>query len=210
MKKLIITAALLSLSVFALTGMGGNKEPEPVRPQLGVVDVARLYQESKTGKAGVERLEKLQEEALARLETMQADLKKAQEAKDDATAQRLQVEMQGALYQLQTVMTAEQEKVVATIRATLQESMDAYRADHGMIGLVNSDTMLSYDKALDVTNGVMELLDAHPADFGPLPSLDSPAAPAETPAAESAVPSGDAPAADSAAPAGQSDQAGTK
>lgn len=211
MKKNILVTVLAVLALFALMGMGGNKEaaPAPVKPQFGVVETAKLYQESQAGKAGMARLEKLQNAALAKLETMQADLKKAQDDKDEAKAQRLQVEMQGAVYAMQNTLTAEQEKVVAAVRTALEKSMEQYRTEQGMFGIFGNETMLSYGKEVDITAGVMALMDKQTVDFGPEPSLE--AAPVKPAAPEALAPAADPeqtpPAAEAddkaAAPAGQ-------
>lgn len=181
MKKQLFVAVLTVLALFALMGMGGNKEaaPQPVKPQFGVVETAKLYQESQVGKAGMARLEKLQNNALAKLEAMQADLKKAQDDKDEAKTQRLQVEMQGAVYAMQNALTAEQEKVVAAVRSALEKSMEQYRAEQGLFGIFGNETLLSYGKEADVTTGVMALMDKQTVDFGPEPSLEAAPVPAQ-------------------------------
>lgn len=191
MKRSIFVAGLLSLSLFGLMGMGGSKQ-EPPKPQFAVVDTAKLYQESKLGKAGVDRLEQLQNNALAKLETIQADVKKAQDAKDEATAQRLQVEMQTILYSMQGAITAEQEKVVEIIQKQIEKALETYRQENGLFGVFGNEAMLSYGKDVDATTAVMTLLDKESVDFGPMPSVDpAPAAeaekaPAAAPAAEAA------------------------
>lgn len=205
MKRSVFVAGLLSLSLFALMGMGGSKQ-EPPKPQFAVVDTAKLYQESKLGKAGVERLEQLQNNALAKLESIQGDVKKAQDAKDDATVQRLQMEMQTILYSMQGAITAEQDKVVAAIQKQVEVSLEAYRQENGLFGVFGNESMLSYGKDVDATAAVMTLLDKQSVDFGPMPSLDAPAEPATTtpattaPAApaEEKAPEATAPAAEKA------------
>ena len=67
MKKNVILGGLLALSMFGLMGMGGNKEEAP-KPVVGVVQTVQVYEQSKQAKLATERLEKLQNEAMAKLE----------------------------------------------------------------------------------------------------------------------------------------------
>ena len=73
MKKSVILGGLLALSMFGLMGMGGNKE-EAVKPTVGIVQTVQVYEQSKLAKLATERLEKLQSEAMARLEAMQKEM----------------------------------------------------------------------------------------------------------------------------------------
>lgn len=181
MKRTFFAAALASLALAVLMGVSGpaRAASDVAKVPFGVVNAAKLYQESVPGKAGVARLEKLQNDAMAKLEAMQTDLKKAQDAKDDATAERLQVEIQGAVYAFQNALTSEQENVVSKLQAALEKSLEQYRAGHGLFGLFSSETMLSYNPDADVTDGVMELFNKQTVDFGPEPGMDIPAAPAK-------------------------------
>ncbi len=188
MKRTILAAALASLTLIVLAGAHGVAlAADAVKPQFGVVNAATLYQDSVAGKAGVARLEKLQSDAMAKLEAMQADLKKAQDGKDDATAERLQVEMQGAVYAFQNALSAEQENVVSHIQAALEKSLEQYRTEHGLFGILSSETMLSYSPETDVTEGVMALFNKQTVNFGPEPKLEVPVAPAK-PAADAKTP----------------------
>ena len=119
MKKNVILGGLLALSMFGLMGMGGNKEEAP-KPVVGVVQTVQVYEQSKQAKLATERLEKLQNEAMAKLEAMQKELEAAEEAKDDVKKQRLQVEMQQQLYTMQAALEAEQQKVVQTLQGVLR------------------------------------------------------------------------------------------
>lgn len=201
MKRTFLAAALASLALIVMVGADApaRAASDAAKLPFGVVNAAKLYQESTPGKAGVARLEKLQNDAMAKLETMQADLKKAQDAKDDATAERLQVEMQGAVYAFQNALSAEQENVVSNIQAALEKSLEQYRTSRGLSGIFSSETMLSYSPDADVTDGVMELFNKQTVDFGPEPKLEVPAAPAKPDALAPAAAT--APAGDAQAPA---------
>ena len=69
MKRTILAAALASLTLIVLVGSrGAALAADAVKPQFGVVNATALYQDSVAGKAGVARLEKLQNDAMAKLE----------------------------------------------------------------------------------------------------------------------------------------------
>lgn len=175
--KRILLAALVFLA-FLVPWRGADAALAADKLPFGVVNLAALYQDSAHGKAGMARLEKLQNDAMARLEAMRADLAKAQEAKDEATVQRLQVEMQGAAYTFQTVLSAEQENMVSVMQAALEKSLEQYRGEHKLLAIFSSETAVSFSPDADVTQAVLALFDKQSVDFGPEPSLELPAAPA--------------------------------
>ncbi len=168
MKKVLLFS-LMALSLFGLLGMGGSKEPAPT---VAIVKAARLFQECQAGKDGMARLEDLQKQAVAKLETMQGDLQKAQEAKDDAKAAGIQEEMQSLVFSLQNVLKAEQDSVVEKINVAMTKAMDDYRAQSGVLAVFSDEAVLSMDNKVDATNAIMELINKQNVNFGPLPSLE--------------------------------------
>lgn len=200
-RKLLVM--LLCVAALGLFGMGGKAE-EPKTPIIGIVNTAMLYEKSEGAKQGMERLEKVQADAIARLETMQAELAVAQEAKDEAKVKELEASLQENLYKMQAVLTAEQEKVVGTLQKAMEEVLEAYRQEKGLTAIFADETVLSFDSAADVTEDIIKALNAKTIDFGPIPVLDATAAPAViTPGAPAegtpATPAAETPAA--AAPA---------
>lgn len=186
--KRTFLAALAFLALMVIGGWAGAAHAADKAP-FGVVNAAALYQDSTHGKAGMARLEKLQNDAMSRLEAMRADLAKAQEDKDEAAAQRLQVEMQGAAYTFQSILSAEQENVVSIMQAALEKSLEQYRAEHKLFAIFSSESILSFSPDADVTEGVLALFNKQAVNFGPEPSLELPAAPApsSTPPADAAT-----------------------
>ena len=100
-----IVSALALVSMLALLG-GCNEETKPQKPapQFGVVQVSKLYQESKLGKQGIARVGELEEKAMAMLGGLQKDLEKARAEKNEAEAKRIEKELQARVYFLQNVI----------------------------------------------------------------------------------------------------------
>lgn len=185
MKKSVILSGLLALSMFGLMGMGGNKEEAP-RQAVGIVQTVQVYEQSKLAKVATERLEKLQDEAMAKLDAMQKEMSAAEEAKDDVRKQRLQVEMQQRLYSMQGALEAEQQNVLKVLQEAMQKVIGQCRAEKGMTVVFEAGSALSYDQAVDITSEVVTRLDQEKVDFGPLPSLEPAPAPAANDPAEAA------------------------
>lgn len=185
MKKSVILSGLLALSMFGLMGMGGNKEEAP-RQAVGIVQTVQVYEQSKLAKVATERLEKLQDEAMAKLDAMQKEMSAAEEAKDDVRKQRLQVEMQQRLYSMQGALEAEQQNVLKVLQEAMQKVIGQCRAEKGMTVVFEAGSALSYDQAVDITSEVVTRLDQEKVDFGPLPSLEPAPAPAANEPAEAA------------------------
>ena len=145
MKKSVILGGLLALSMFGLMGMGGNKE-EAVKPTVGIVQTVQVYEQSKLAKLATERLEKLQSEAMARLEAMHKEMSAAEEAKDDVKKQRIQVEMQQQLYTMQAALEAEQQKVLQTLQGVRLLGNGRSRIERdGRVELEDLLILLGYD-----------------------------------------------------------------
>ncbi len=193
MKKSVILSGLLALSMFGLMGMGGNKEEAP-RQAVGIVQTVQVYEQSKLAKVATERLEKLQDEAMAKLDAMQKEMSAAEEAKDDVKKQRLQVEMQQQLYSMQGALEAEQQKVLKVLQEAMQKVIGQCRAEKGMTVVFEAGSALSYDQAVDITSEVVTRLDQEKVDFGPLPSLEPAPAPEQNAAADNAADAAKAPA----------------
>ncbi len=190
MKRLMIAAALACACVF---GANAAQAADAAKAPFGVVNMTKLYTDSKAGKDAMAWLDSLQKDAFAKMEAMQADLTKAQEAKDQATADRLQVEVQALAYALQNTLTKEQERVVGIVTSSLTEILEKYRADNGLAAVFSAESLQVFDPKLDITNAVMAVYDKKTLDFGQKPSLELPpsgtpltSTPAPAPAAQPA------------------------
>ena len=206
-----IVSALALVSMLALLG-GCNEEAKPQKPapQFGVVQLSKLYQESKLGKEGIARVSELENKAMASLSGLQKDLEKAQAAKKDAEVQRLQQELQARVYFLQNVIKQDQEHVMNVLQTELKKAFEKCQTEHSLFGIFTEDVMASYSPEVDMTEAVKAILDADPATFGELPSLEKPALPEPenaTPAEKAEKP---APAGKTAAPAAKAEKPADK
>ena len=190
-----IVSALALVSMLALLG-GCNEEAKPQKPvpQFGVVQISKLYQETKLGKQGIARVGEMENKAMAVLTDLQQKVEKAQKDKNEAEVQRLQKQLQSRVYFLQNVIKQDQEHVMNVMQTEMKKALEKCQNDKGLFGIFPEEALASYKPEVDVTDAVKAILDADTATFGELPSLEKPALPepenatadeeqAETPAA---------------------------
>lgn len=206
-----IVSALALVSMLALLG-GCNEEAKPQTPvpQFGVVQISKLYQESKLGKEGIARVGELEDKAMASLSGLQQKLEKAQTAKNEAEVQRLQKELQSRVFFLQNVIKQDQEHVMNVLQTEMKKAFEKCQTEHSLFGIFTEDVMASYSPEVDMTEAVKAILDADPATFGELPSLEKPALPEPenaTPAEKAVKP---APAGKADAPAAKTEKPAAK
>ena len=173
-----IVSALALVSMLALLG-GCNEEAKPQKPapQFGVVQMSKLYQESRLGKEGIARVGELEDKAMASLSTLQKDLEKAREGKNESEVARLEKELQSRVFFLQNVIKQDQEHVMNVLQTEVKKAFEKCRTDHALFGLFTDDVVPSYSPEVDMTDTVKAILDADTAGFGELPSLEKPALP---------------------------------
>ena len=214
-----IVSALALVSMLALLG-GCNEEAKPQKPvpQFGVVQISKLYQETKLGKQGIARVGELENKAMAVLTDLLLQVGQhghglvfQQKDKNEAEVQRLQKQLQSRVYFLQNVIKQDQEHVMNVMQTEMKKAFEKCQTEHGLFGLFSDEVMPSYAPEVDMTEAVKAILDADPATFGELPSLEKPALPepgnASAPAdkasgdsAKAAAPKAAAPAEKAAAP----------
>ena len=184
-----IVSALALVSMLALLG-GCNEEAKPQKPvpQFGVVQISKLYQESKLGKEGIARVGELEDKAMASLSGLQQKLEKAQAAKNEAEVQRLQKELQSRVFFLQNVIKQDQEHVMNVLQTEMKKAFEKCQTEHSLFGIFTEDVMASYSPEVDMTEAVKAILDADPAEKAVKPApagkADAPAAKTEKPAAK--------------------------
>ena len=163
-----ISAFALSLVlVFAVTGCAATSK-------IAVVDPARLFQESDPGKAGIDHLKQLEAAMQEQLKTAQGMIEKA--PNDEGLRARFQKTFVG----YQQLVNAEQQKVVQQINGLMQKTLEAYRTKNGYSVIMNTEGLLAFDPAADVTKDVLVEMNKNKVTFEPvkLPPLN-----AEAPAA---------------------------
>ena len=153
--KTILLPVFLLLLLFAF---GCNETPPPAAPKIGVVDSTRAFQESKAGKEGVAYLDGVGKE-------MQAELIKLQEnlVKDDSDASR--DALQKGFGELQQRFGAEQQQVMNKVTESYQKAVDTLRTQEGMVLILGTEAAVSYDPKADVTQKVIDLMNASPVTF---------------------------------------------
>ncbi|WP_446425645.1 OmpH family outer membrane protein [Mailhella sp.] len=176
MNKPIVSAVVIAALLALLGGCREEKQPQPPKPPFGVVQLTKLYQDSRIGKAGFERLSGLENKAKEELTPFIEKLEKAHADKSDE-AERLERDLQERVTYMQDVMRREQEHVTNVLQTALQNAFDAYSKEHGLFGVFSADTMLSSSPEADVTAQIQAMIDAKEPDFGPLPSFKLPPLP---------------------------------
>lgn len=151
--------ALLSMVLLAGALLTGCNKAEPAAPGVAVVDTARVFRDSEVGKAGVKFLEGMHEK-------MQVDLNGIQESlQKNPSDQAAQQKLQETYMDFQQRMGAEQQNVITLINDAAQRAMDTYRTQNKLQIIVGSESALSYDKAVDVTAGVIAELNKQKVEF---------------------------------------------
>ncbi len=207
----IIPVLLLSASLMACNSPSEEKaavqSAAPAVQSFAVVDTAKIFRESEPGKAGVEFLKGIQGDMQIALVTLQAKVQA------DPENMELQQEAQNTFAQLQQRMGAEEQNVVNTLNELVQRTLDDYRVSKNIAVIVGTESALSYDKNVDVTDDVITAINKHKVEYksvvpAELEEKEVPAteaAPTEAPAEAPAEKPADAPAEKSAdAPAEKS------
>ena len=155
MRKLGALMIALALPfVLATSGCTGTK--------VGLVNPNRLFQESASGKAGIEHLKQMEG-------TLQEQLTAAQkliEKKPGDENLRMQVQQEFASYQ--QLATNEQRKVVESINTQVKSTLEAVRIQKKLDAIFTSENALSFDDKIDVTNEVLTEMDRKPLTFSPV------------------------------------------
>ena len=198
MKKPFAYAVVVASMLALLGGCNEEKQPQKPAPQFGVVQLTKLYQDTRVGKEGFARLSELEVKAQEKLQAAVAEFEKVRN-QDEAAAARMEQEIQKHVAYIQEVMRQEQEHVANVIQTVFKNAFDKYSKENGLFGIFNADEMLSASPEADVTAQLRTLLDAIEPAFGALPSLDLP----KLPEPANAIPQEQEKPAEAAAPAGE-------
>ena len=198
MKKIFLSGTAIAAMLMLLAGCHEEKQEQKPTPQFGVVQINKLYKDSRIGKAGFERLSGLESKAQGILKEAVAALEKGRAGDKDVDVSRIERELQERVAFMQEVIRQDQEHVSNVLQTVMKNVLDKYSKDHGLFGVFSAENMLSASPEADVTDQIMTLLDQVEPAFGDVPSLELPklpepanalpvaeeAAPATTPAAE--------------------------
>lgn len=191
MKKIFLSGTAIAATLMLLAGCHEEKQEQKPTPQFGVVQINKLYKDSRIGKAGFERLSGLESKAQGILKEAVAALEKGRAGDKDVDVSRIERELQERVAFMQEVIRQDQEHVSNVLQTVMKNVLDKYSKDHGLFGVFSAENMLSASPEADVTDQIMTLLDQVEPAFGDVPSLELPKLPEPAnalPAAEEAAP----------------------
>lgn len=178
---------LLCIPVFLLACLccACQQSDSAAKPGVAVVDLARVMRDSEPGKQGVAFLEGLQSTMQNKLNDLQKKLEV--NPKDEDAQKELQTVYMSAQQRIQT----EQQNVVSTLYDTIQRILNAYRLEKGYVAIIASETVVSYDASIDVTNDILAAVNKQKLEFKPItaePDASSAATAGDSDAKEASKP----------------------
>ncbi|MBR5882747.1 MAG: hypothetical protein IKY97_04610 [Mailhella sp.] len=177
MKKILVSVIALISMLALLSGCNEERQAQKPAPQFGVVQIAKLYQDSRIGKAGFDRLSELEGKAQGILKDALAALEKARAEQNDEEAARIEGRLQEQVAFMQEVIRRDQEHVGNVIQTVMKNTFDKYSQEHGLFGIFSAENMLSASSEADVTEQMMAMIDKIEPAFGDLPSFELPKLP---------------------------------
>ena len=172
MKTLLVAASVILLAtVYSMTARG-QAPPSRGSSPIGYLSAQRVLTESTDGKAGVARLQNLQQQRTAELRAKQQtlDTTRQQLAQSSESATRVQLQeqelqqrtdLERATAQAQTEVQALQRELQIALQARLKSVLDEMLKDHNIQVILNSDTAVVWAApGLDVTAALIDRLNA--------------------------------------------------
>ena len=156
MHKRFILSLLLALSLCLGACEEGSSKGGPT---VGIVDLSRLVRDSEPGKAANAFLEKTQKSFNDRILALQ---NKLQANADD---EKVRAEFQSLYLGLQQRMQAEEQNVNNVLLDHILRTVKEYREKKGLGAIVRSEAVLDYDKALDITDMILDDLNKKNIEF---------------------------------------------
>ncbi len=161
MKSSSVRLVLFAAVMLLLAGCNGKN--------LAVVNTDTIYQKSAASEKGTAYLKGVSSELEAELTALQ---KKAESTKDKKAAQ---MQLQQSLMGIQQRFSAEQQQVITTLSDLYKKALENCRSKYKIDLIFASDTALSYDKSVDMTDKVLEEMNALPVEFKPMNAENAPA-----------------------------------
>ena len=171
--------AAMCMALFLLAGCDNqpNKADAGRAPgvKIGVVDPEKIFQESKTAKAGVAFLDSVSKDLQQQLTALQTETSKMKDPQEG------QAKLQQGLNDMQQRFSAEQQQVMAKVSDIYQKSLDNCRETEKFDLILGRDVALSLSPSLDITAKVIEAMDRTSVTFEPLtpPASQNATAPAK-------------------------------
>lgn len=190
MTRILFPVCLLALLLGCDKAAQGPAQGSP----LAVVDLNKVFNDSKAAQEGMKLLDAVKERYEPRLKQMQESLAKkspAGQGQPDAKAEPKEDETSAAfgelISQYQGALNDERGRLSAILDEALGKAMDAVRARRGIKVVLPKESVAAFDPDADITEEVLKELDAMnvsfpPAKAEPTPAEPSKAAPAPQPA----------------------------
>ena len=177
MKKIFLSAVAITAMLALLAGCNEKKQEQKPVPQFGVVQISKLFQDSRVGKAGFERLNELEKQAQAELKQALDAMEKARAEDKTEELERIERNVQEHVAYMQEVIRQDQEHVGNVIQTVMKKVFDRYSKEHGLFGIFSEESMVSASPEADITSKIMQELENVEPAFGELPSLALPKLP---------------------------------
>ncbi len=198
MKKIFLSAGAVTAMLALLAGCNEKKQEQKPTPQFGVVQISKLFQESRIGKAGFERLAALENQAQSTLKDALDAMEKARAEDNAEELANIERNVQKRVAYMQEIIRQDQEHVGNVIQTVMKNVFERYSKEHGLFGIFSEESMVSASPEADITSHIMQELEKVEPAFGDLPSLELP----KLPEPANALPAeGDAVAPEAASPA---------
>lgn len=143
---------LLAL-VLVVVGCNGKR--------VGVVNTELVYKESLVAEKGTEYLRNL-------TNSMQSEVVAIQEKAQNNKSKTAAAEMQQAFMELQQRLNAEQQQVVTVLSEMYNKALENCRAKYKVDIIIPTEAALSFSPDVDLTQKVMQEMNAMPVSFTPL------------------------------------------
>ncbi len=171
MKRTIISLCLTMTCLMVLAAC--NQQA----PSIGVLDEAAAFRDNQAAKAAMEFLKQ-------KSAPLQAEAEKAYKAMQAEENEKTSAAYREAMGKLQSVMSAEQQRVVAMLSEKFNKVIDDYRASKGLTLVVDKKSVLSMDDSVEVTQDIIDAMDKLELDFAAKAEVsENPAATVEQKAA---------------------------
>ena len=177
MKKIFLSAVAIAAMLALLAGCNEKKQEQKPLPQFGVVQISKLFQDSRVGKAGFERLAELEKQAQAELKQSLDAMEKARAEGKAEELERIERKVQEHVAYMQEVIRQDQEHVGNVIQTVMKNVFERYSKEHGLFGIFSEESMVSASPEVDITAQIMQELEKVEPAFGDLPSLELPKLP---------------------------------
>ena len=150
---------LILMAGLVLTGCGSSSK-------IMVINSSRIYLESDAGKAGLAYLEQVEQEVKAKAEAAQRI------AESMPNNEAMPMSLQQFFITCQETMNNAQQQAVNSVQELINSSIAKYRERSRTAIIMQSDTVVSMDPGVDVTDAVIGEMNKSPISFAPVDIAD--------------------------------------